>query len=956
MAQNLPNKSFRIVGGGVARRAVSYTPANDMTLRQFSTAARRIRNPLPYKGDYTLVSIDEIEWEIRSKDAAGHYPDNSSDGLLASGEFDWRYKTAWKLFRTIKHTINLSDPLDLTSGTEYYFIIKTPSDTENCLYPLGWADTYDEGDASEVDASVYCSYYDADVGSWAAGDNSYNLTLYILDEQAGSKWHVIVDGDGYMQPDNLRGYSAEQAQSGLAQSRGGQSEYSQLRYPYSNLSQDSWIGGSGQVTMEDMSSFFNTVAMDTVVRGQAFLGPKNHLTGIETNNIEYVSDSIVARAFPDTEHDYPASGAANYVAQKFTPGANITATNIGVRVNRRAWQYRHDVQIAIFDESGGDPDSNLTGWKDLDANLKMDWQDATCNQALTSGTDYFIVVKVDQAWGALSEYRLMFDDDGSAPGGNADWSRDGSAWTDYSGASMLFRVNHGEAGAMDGTVVDIVYGKVNDSEDLFALAGQEVYKWSEADEHWDAMTASLAADGTDMVVYDNKLYVAQGLSNNLKYYDGAWNSADYAAKYLFVGKGFYWASTDVSEVKYSNDGTTEGSLDPAAGISIGTSLYDITNFELFQGYLLVFKENGIWEIDDQDLARNYVDFTSKAAPDNGKACTVWSGMLFFNVQTTVWRWQGSQYQDVGPTNRRAGPGEDWPNEITTFTSVADKLLATASPTVDFGWNGLMAYNRMGWHHLTTGTRPNQTSNAIYVTTEVGTDEMRVWFGEGDRITYVKYPTYTPNRWDWPNADYDLTYGTLITSWWDGGLKDALKFWNRVTLIADIPDETYIEVYVAKDGEEWQNSNDMISIGELSNDQLEETGEYTLMFPDGMVAKSIQLVFLFKTDDDSKTARLKAYNIESLVRQQPVYVYQFRVLLANNVTNMLGETVSRTAEDMWNELQRKAATNEPIVVSFPGKSIRGMISHLGEQTMRFSDSGTDNETWERSASVSLIEAT
>jgi len=93
-----------------------------------------------------------------------------------------------------------------------------------------------------------------------------------------------------------------------------------------------------------------------------------------------------------------------------------------------------------------------------------------------------------------------------------------------------------------------------------------------------------------------------------------------------------------------------------------------------------------------------------------------------------------------------------------------------------------------------------------------------------------------------------------------------------------------------------------------------------------------------------------------VRQVPVYAYTFRLLLADNITKLDGTTeTTRTADTMWEELQRTAAKNEPIIVSFPNRSIRGVISHLREETVAYRATGMDAETWERNAIVSVIEA-
>ena len=953
MTQALPNKSYRAIGdgGSLTRRAVSYTPASDIILRHFSFIAMRIWSSAAMYTD-ALNEMVTITWEIRTG-TVDNAPDTTAASLLDTGTIDWRYQTAWKMDRPIKYTVNLTSGLALSSGVTYFFILKAQDDEISAEFPLAWADTYVTGAASEVDDTVYCSEYIADGTYWTTGDNTYNLTLFILDEQAGGTWHTVIDGKGYMQPDKLRGYRCEQVSAGLAQSRGGQNEVSQLRYPYSNFSQSNWTTGSGQLQGEDLNSFLYALGVDTSVPNQMILGPQVYLTGLDTANPAYEPEKITALRLIDST-DGTGALSIKYYAQKFTTTDAVSMTTIGLRVNKMAWARRFALSVAIYSDAAGSPDAALgAGFVALGATYKWAWSEAALTLTLDATTDYWVVVKTSQTYGAISEHRIMFDQDGSYAGGAAKKSHNGVTWTDLTGYSLAFRINYGDSGALNGTVQKLVYGTVGGTAALFALAGKEVYKWNNTSGFWEATTAALTANGTDLICFANALWCAQGLANNSKYWNGTtWADAGYACNYYHIGKGYLWVSTAVNEIKHTNDGTTL-----SAAITCGENLWDITGFVNYQGKLLVGKEDGLWEVDDQDLGREYLLFREHADPNNCRGMVVWSGMLFIPVQSSIWRWQGSQYKEVGPADKRAGQTKDWPNKVVRMAATSSLLLGLAEPVVSTGFGGLVVYNGLGWHHLTLATRTNTDNRAICVTTEIGTDETRIWMGEGDRITYVKMPVFTNNRYDWTAATYDITGGSWVGSWWDGGLKDALKFWNRFTLIADIPTECWIDVYCARDGQDWTSTADFIWLGQLSQDHMTATGEYVLMFPDGMIAKSIQPIFVMNTTDNTKTPRIKAYNIESVVRQPPVYTYTFRLLLADNITKMNRVTEStRTANDMWTELQIAASRNEPIIISFPQKSIRGMISSLREETVQFKAEGMEEETWERIAVVAVVEAT
>lgn len=1097
----LPIRTYYTIGESeneVSRRGVSYTPSSDMTLRHFSfVATRQVSSVFDENSPTALAALTDAEtitWEIRTG-VSGNKPGTSAASLLDTGTFDWRYSSSWKVGRPIRFTVNLTEGLQLAASTQYWFILILAS---GARYVLNWATTYKTGAAGEVSAAVYCSQY---VSSWSTGDNTYNLTLYILDDQAGEDWHVVIDGKGYMQPDKMRGYRCEQASSGLAASRGGQEDYSQLRYPYSNLSQSSWTSGSGQLVMDDPAAFLYAKNLDTSVPQQAFIGPRVTLTGLNTNAPSY-------EPTVNTMYDYLIELASmtspiRYIAQKFTaPTGGISATSIGINAYKSQYYIDAELSVGLYSDNAGTPDSLIGAWVKVSPTNIPEWLDvAITPEALTAGAKYWVVVKTSQTNLNLGEFRVLITNlSPTYSGGSYKRSTDGTTWSTFASTiSVAFRINGLDAGRFEDTVRGIKYGAIGTTGTLAAIGGRGVYTWSETNGYWNDISAGIVGTGSsylpvnasDLIFFNGKLLVAQGLNNPIRVWDGvswgagsaptlvsngeftsnttSWSAgnatiasvtggqsgnclevtnssaatgyatqtvtvvsgkwyeisvwgkkgtgsvgqvkvgttlgaSDYvnitnacatsswvhktalfkatgtsafvvlsvadavsghtvffdtvsvqeapAAKYFHIGRGFLWASTGVNKVRRTNDLTSW-----SAEITIGEDLYDITAMTNYQGRLLVGKEDGIWEVDQQDLATEYLIFREHADPDNCIGWSVWSGMLFIPVQNSIWRWQGSQYKDIGPTDKRSGPTKEWPNKVSRMTSSAPLLFASVSPVVSTGYSGLLAYNGLGWHHLASSNTPNTVAYAVCVTSEIGTNEVRIWWGDGPRINYVKYPVFTNNRYDWTSANFCLNGGVLVTSWWDGGLKDALKFWNRVTLIADIPDLCSISVYAAKDGQEWLTTADMAYLGTLYSSNMSDNGEYVLMFPDGMVAKSIQLVFMLNTHSASATPRIKACNVESLVRQQPAYSYSFRILLADNVTKMDGSTEStRTANTMWEELQRVAARNAPVTISFPYKSIRGVVSYLREETSSFKPDGMEEETWERVASVSVVEAT
>jgi hypothetical protein len=947
--------SFRLIGtSGVTRRAVSYTPAAAHTIKQFTVWLKRTRvwNWI-YGGTNTTSTI---EWEIRSN-VAGTKPGTAANTLLDSGTFDYRYHASpFREDRLVEYTIQLDDPLTLAASTIYWFILKIPDDADTQAFPLGWADTYDDDD----DADVHVAYYTG--AAWVNDDAAaYDLEISVLDDQAGVQWHVVLNSNGYMTPDYLASYQVTQSGSSLLATRGGQSEWSQMRYPYTSISQDDWTSGGGQLTMEDLHAFLYSVRCDTTVPRQAILGPKVNRTGLLlTTPLEYDPTAIYAVPLPDPDL-LSASAEVKYYAQKIAFAAQTTIDKFAIRIGRMPYPARHAIQVGFYTDNAGSPGTliNPPGWKTIVPGVLLDWMEADGENTVFEIGTYWLVVRTDQGFGHSPEYRIVFDQDASAGGGAAKYSTAGAAWSAWD-KSMAYRINKGSYSELNGDVIAYVYGTAGAVTTLFCAAGKKVYRWDNGTAEW--LDHSLGIEGggedtttaniTDIAIFNEELWVAQGYANNARYYDDTgWNDGGDAFKVFGVGKGYLWASDSVNTVKKYNG------VSWSSAITAGENLYDITSITNYVGRLLIGKEDGIWEVDDNDLCREYLLYRPQAGTENAEGMCVWSGMLFIPVLQELWRWQGSSYRAVGPTDRNSGVSNkiDW--KIDDMHPMPNLLWAAGTDNgTDFG--GLMAYNGLGWHYLARHWRDNGLSNkAVYATSEIGS-EIRIWFAEGKYPCYIDYPlTGTSNRYDWSSATYTLDGGYLVTSWIDGGLKDALKFWNRVTVVADVPAGTYIQVYMAADGEDWESrSLDYLTLlGTIDADTLSNNGEATLMFPDGFVAKSIQLAFIMYTDDNTKTPRLKAYNIEMVGRVQPAYIHTFRILLADRVTKLDGTTeTSRTGQDMWIELQRAAETNEPILLSLPFHTVRGSISNLTMGTYQYAAKDGGNPKWERVAVVSFIE--
>jgi hypothetical protein len=110
-----------------------------------------------------------------------------------------------------------------------------------------------------------------------------------------------------------------------------------------------------------------------------------------------------------------------------------------------------------------------------------------------------------------------------------------------------------------------------------------------------------------------------------------------------------------------------------------------------------------------------------------------------------------------------------------------------------------------------------------------------------------------------------------------------------------------------------------------------------------------------TNVTTATPRIKAYNLEAVLRRGVTMAYIFKVLLASNITRLDGTTETvRTAQSMWEEIKIAANTSEPVLVELPDQSFRGMITDLRLRQDRYSIEAEDTPVWEQVVTISLIE--
>jgi len=918
---------FYTVGAweGPTRRAVAYTVSTDREI-QFFTVKGMLEpdnSPFPPPGGHNYITA--LEWEVRSGGVTGT--------LLANGNIPFEpYKNGLVPYRTVEFSIRLDEPLAHSAGVTYYFILKTPSDTQNCRYWWSWA--YDSTGSHEA--------YAGGAGGWYTV-SSGKPYLRIPATMAGVKYHIVIGDKGYMTPDLLRSFVEQMAQSPVAKIAVATKELSDLAFPYSTHSQSSWHRGRGEyeVALPDGYWWGNA---DTTCPRQAILAPQAKRTTVEETNPHHGPTQYMPMVtLPSFELTSDPQHPVRYFAQKFTLAANTTITKLHTYL--RGWGGDGTVYLEVWTDNAGVPGSLISGCQvNLGSHLDPagKWRGGDVATPYTAGgadETLWFVLRTTGEGGARPDILTRVDSAGGAPGGSLQYSADGTTWTEWAGHSMWFRVNDGSCQfSLYRGVVKLIEAEFGGTKYLFALSGTAVYRWNEGVGYWE-----LVRDfGSGVYVYDaaffaDKLWVSA--ASNVWSYDGTnWADSGVAGFRLYVAQGYLWRSGLLDNKLYkTNDGANW-----SAAIVVGDSTTHITGIAEYQGELHVAKEDGVWYVDKNDLAFLRIPYPDQAWMWNGFAMMPWGGYLWINVQTDLWRWNGSRVDMKGP-NQGHGLPHEVVGPILTLAGSA-RFLFAATYSVTGGKTALLAYDGIGWHCLYATPEETNIRSAIW-TADIG-DEYRLWFGEGGYVRYMTFPVAFTNRYEWPDATYHPMC-QLIESWWYGGLRNVKKHIRRMLFDVDGLDNdngTFIDVYYKVDSDE----DDWHYLGTLTEDYPDE-----LEFPTDFECFAIQLAFNFWTANSKKSPRLKGWGLDAVARPRPIYQVSVRILLADGIRDMTGVPISRSAQQMWEELKELAQQVAPVLVHHPWGSFMGLISHLGAVPIRYKATGAAEGRWERAAEITFI---
>ena len=562
----------------------------------------------------------------------------------------------------------------------------------------------------------------------------------------------------------------------------------------------------------------------------------------------------------------------------------------------------------------------------------------TSGTAITaSDTDWTFVSATRTINGSNTRLRIIIGDDD-----NAD-----------SDVECTFYVD-GISIQVDGSGSEPCAGVATKGGTIYLAQGQVVAKWNENGDVWDAVYIHSSADATDIIHFDNSLYVAFGYATAYIYgADTTWtvsglSAANAYAKYFTVARNnagnlALWKTETVNTLKSATDATDSGSWSSA--YTIGSSDRTITGLHSAFDTLLIGKEDGLWVYNrtytntasaENAFAPVSTEWDKGVNVSNFSLGTEWHGFFYTTASTqSLIRWAPGQVQDITslfvaprvsgfggeikamvasphelfvaadiPETAESGAFGDFPLELTT-TSKKIKIMSLRQ-----GADG-----RFNVHTLDEVTFGEIEALTVY--TDTGSDTRYLVAagrlnrdGTGaDHVTTYRW--LLPSRSAAPFIDAETMVaktGTFETSIWHGGVPGTSKaFLKTVFWLQDIGsgNSEQIVVRYGLDGA----SPDTYKLGTLSstdrvqtlyfNDAV-DTGGSAITPTTDAVGRSIQLQFTFSTSADvpgSAPPRMYAFELHSTLRPPKLKTWELFIRVGEDMIQETGyyDPVSKTKQ-------------------------------------------------------------
>lgn len=401
------------------------------------------------------------------------------------------------------------------------------------------------------------------------------------------------------------------------------------------------------------------------------------------------------------------------------------------------------------------------------------------------------------------------------------------------------------------------------------------------------------------------------------------NSIDY--RWMIIHNGYIYAGKDGSNrIHYDSNADLsqlEGTSGDLGAIYCGIGNVPTIGAVIYAGQLYVARQDGLWLIGEDGIARNVLDYSDTVSSTNFRSMAVINGLLVFSIRDRVVQWNGARVADITPEKVTDNFPYVTYGRYENFVAVDNFLYCTARTNETTYDEVLLCWDGVGWHKLTTLVDDSTTDNVSMLEFDVVNN--RLWH-HVNTTSDVTYYIQIQDRSSMPYANFPTT-GThsLITSRMDMGFRQVQKSVQSLHVEARNVNATrYIRVYFSRDGEAWVHWKD-----------IKDEGVIELINPGGF--RTIEFNYLnvrfdFVTDTATESPILEGYTMRFIMRPDVRWGYSFDVVATSYVENE-GTQDERTAAEIKQDLRLVRNSKRPVsFIGLLGEEIYGYLTSMKEQ--------------------------
>ena len=398
------------------------------------------------------------------------------------------------------------------------------------------------------------------------------------------------------------------------------------------------------------------------------------------------------------------------------------------------------------------------------------------------------------------------------------------------------------------------------------------------------------------------------------------SSTDY--RWLVIHNGFIYAGKDgTNRIHYDDNpdlSQLEGTTADPNIIYCGIGNVPTLRPFVFATNLYVAREDGLWHIGEDRIARRALDFSDESSDANFRSIAEINGFLVFPIRDRVVQWNTARVADLTPQKITDTYPYVTYGRFDNFVSHDNFMFCTARTNQGTYEEHLICWDGVAWHKLM-----ELVTNGTDTVTAMGYDVVnnRLWYhvdATADATYYIPFQ----NNSSFPYADFPTT-GThsLVTSRLEMGFRRIKK--SAASLIMETrncDDERYISVYYQLDGSGnwylWEHVRDN-GIIELKNPSGLKTLEFHYM----------NLRFDFVTDGADQTPILEGYTLRFIMRPNVLWGVSFNVLAGTDIQEGNQED-DRTAAEIRREIFDIRNSKKPVtLIDLFGDEHHGYITSV-----------------------------